>query len=312
MPYYSVTGPSTADMTISPLNPMRRTERREELGMLESERYEQFRNEIDQANAIFQARISDLRPAQGETVEGLRSQIIQPVLEKWRMVPGFGGAASVQVEQMRQYDDAKQAADQALQHQRMIRRRDELMKGGVPQAQATMTAVLETNFRPQQGMADLVRAVEPAPAPATRYSQVEVTGEEPEYRGFKPGVYSVGSDKSAQYLRPAPRRDTITGAKKYRLDKLTGELEDMTRQQRLDEVMVANSKNPNGAGTKKKAADIVRRAESIRTISDQIEELLGGDEPARKPIQSKGNPLAPGTNTVRAVVRDASGKMVFK
>lgn len=108
------------------------------------DQYEQFRKEYDNALAILEARMKNIRP--WETPEQLQAEIIKPIADKWRQVPGFQGSAGIEIERMRQSADARNAARQMVQQQSVARDREAMMNSGASETQATIQAALRNNL----------------------------------------------------------------------------------------------------------------------------------------------------------------------
>lgn len=91
---------------------------------LERKKYEDYQRDVQNALAILQARVKDIRPAQGETEAGLREQILQPVLDTYRIVPGFADeGASARINQTGRREEAALKAARNVQVQAEAQRR---------------------------------------------------------------------------------------------------------------------------------------------------------------------------------------------
>ena len=145
--YYQVTGNDPANLDIQRLvTPQRATRARvdDEDVPLMRDQYEQVRKEYDNALAIFEARMKNIRP--WETPEQLQSEIIKPIADKWRQVPGFQGSSGIEIERMRQSQEAKNAAQKLVQQGAVEQDREAFKAAGDSDTQATIKAALRNNI----------------------------------------------------------------------------------------------------------------------------------------------------------------------
>lgn len=296
--YYTVTGTDPDNLTIargtSPA-PQRRVMSAENLAF-DREQYEQFRRETDDAQARFEARVRDLRPELGETVQSLRAEILEPVFSKWELLPGFGNQSAANASTIRANLDAQDAARRVIAQSNYQSRYQELMKQpGATPTQAAMTAALENPDLVFSGHAgSLAGHGKPTQPPAESFSTIYVNPDDP--RGFKPGRGRLGSRGSYQWLdEGVPQRGTPEGAidqtTRFQLGRLETKLKQLEEDQASDESLLSlgSKDSPRKKAMQKRVTD---RQNEIDLINQQIQELLPS------PSRTKSAPAAATTRKI--------------
>jgi hypothetical protein len=215
--------------------------------------------------------------------EELQAELLSPVIQKWQLVPGFGGSASVQVERMRQEQDAREAAADALEFQRQRQSYNELVASQADPEQALRQSLLGSQRLVYSGRASpLLQALREPPRPAERSYNVTITGDEtePDLQGFQPGVYRrttrEGEPSSMARIGPLPNSiNPESRTRSYRLDSLTDELKALKKKKAAHETVL--SYNPRESQiTEQMRKDVTKWDDDIKALEQQIEELLGG------------------------------------
>lgn len=234
------------------------------------EKYEQFRKEVDSAEAEFQARLKDIKPYMGETVEGLRQQILAPVLDKWGQVPGFEGSASGQGSLIKAKLEAQDAARQLAAQQRYQSRFQELMKSpGMTPTQAAMTSALENADLVFSGHASALAgeaAKFKAPFDPTKAKLIDLPGTGHAYAETPTGFQII----------PKTGQGALNPVTKLEINRLQKRLEALQKIQ--DEELVAEPKQGEkvGAATQQRLDSRKKRQKEIDDLDSQIKALIHG------------------------------------
>lgn len=279
---YNVSG-QTGNLDIQPYTPRTRavSGKADEIAF-DTQLMEQYNREINAAMEEYRVRAKDIRPYMGETEQGLYQSIVQPVLNKWEMVPGFGSAGSSRASMMNAERQATEAARRATAFQSFNARVPQLKQQVNPATgrpftheEATVRAtienpellfggsgagsVLQTFGRPQAPTFDPTK-LQVSPIPGSDRQVVSGPGMRPTVVPTPP----PGRVSQAVKMKAAPIQKQIDALEKEQ-DAVAGFLPEGT---------------PKTDAQKNLLKTFNAREQQIKTLKKQLEDIMGGSEPS--------------------------------
>lgn len=280
--YYEVTGSDPAALDIRRAAPIQREARPrvdDQDVPLMRDQYEQFRKEYDNALAILEARMKDIRP--WETPEQLQAEIVKPVADKWQLVPGFGGALSGRASQMRADQDAKDAARQLTAQNRYETDFKTGVASGMTPTQAAMQAALKNSdlvFSGHAGaLAGGAQAFRPSFDPAkAQFVEIPKTG------------HGYAQTESGWQIIPKGGEGAIAPLTRFQLNQKQDRLKRLQDQQDSAETLIPKEGQKVGPATQRLLDSYNKRQKEIDRLQQEIEQLLNEGRPASTATNALG------------------------
>lgn len=182
----------------------------------DTQQMEQYNKEINAAMEEYRVRVKDIRPYMGETEQGLYRSIVQPVLNKWEMVPGFGSAGSSQASMMNAERQAQEAARRAVSMQQFQAGVAADMKTIDPETgkpytleKATVRNVLKNSEMVSQSPGSVLSTFGKPPAPPKPPAYTQRFNVQPtDSMGRKPGIWEKSPQGDERFLTDFPPAKT--------------------------------------------------------------------------------------------------------
>lgn len=262
----------------------------------DTQQMEQYNKEINAAMEEYRARVRGIRPYMGETEQGLYQSIVQPVLNKWEMVPGFGSAGSSQASMLNAERQATEAARRAASLQSFNMRLADKVKTVNPKTGKLYTheeAIVPTMLESAdvlfgQGAGPVLSTFgKPQAAPKPPAFTQRFNVQPSDTMGRKPGIWEKSPQGDERFLTDFP--PTKTPAPKVSVE---------AREKRMTELRALLKANPwlatgeapsawTGAGKAKYQA-ILDRYNQLLNQSDTMvgEEVADATAPTENTFQA--------------------------